>query len=261
MLKAIVAQIIAAALAAAAAVILTQPAHAQKKTKTERLLGESLNEFASDENGWTHLHWAALANDPEAARKLLETGATHSPLALGDNSPFSADGQRKAGLLGHDMEKWTNRKQTPVMVADAFKNTIVISILVEHGAFFLDALRGTPPPKAEWLYYEELNISAKDWDGKSHLHRAAKRNDLTAAQWLIANGAEVNPKQSNEWTPLHYAARFNATEIAALLLENGAEVNAKNENDATPLDWAIFNEDSEMQALLRAHDALCNEEC
>ena len=130
---AIIAKISAGLLAAAS--FLTQPAQTQReKTKTERLLGESFNKFASDENGWTHLHWSALANDAEAARKLLEAGAMPNPLALGDNSPFSVGGQRKAGLLGHDMEKWTNQKQTPLHEAAYHNATETAALLLENGA-------------------------------------------------------------------------------------------------------------------------------
>ena len=259
MSRTILAKIIAALFAAAAALFLSQPAQAQEKTKTERLLGESLNEFAHDENGWTHLHWAALANDAEAVRKLLQAGAIPSPLARGDNSPFSVDGKIKAGLLGHDMEKWTNQKQTPIAVADVFKNAAVVSIFVGHGVSILDAYRGILPPETEHFQAGKLDISSRRGNGSTHLHLAVGYNDLIAVRWLIANGADVNAKTNDGFVPLHGAAAENATEIVALLLENGAEVNAKVRRlDLTPLHFAAVENAIETAALLLENGAEVN---
>ena len=92
----------AAALALVLLAALAQPAAAQeKKTKVERLLKVELDEFWSDDNGWTQLHWAALANDGETVRRLLELGAVADPRTKEyDDSEFSEEGQRLARLLG-----------------------------------------------------------------------------------------------------------------------------------------------------------------
>ena len=133
----------------------------------------------------------------------------------------------------------------------------------------LAALRGAPPPTdtktEEWLREKEywngqLNPQAiiEDYGNESHLHVAARVNDLKAAQWLIANGADVNAKDEGSDTPLHHAAQYGTHEMVALLLKNGADVNAENENGWTILHFAVWGNSIETAALLLENGADVN---
>ena len=218
------------------------------RTKTEQLLNAELNPFAADENGWTHLHWAALLDDEQSLRRLLEADARPSPIALDDGSPFSAEGRRRAGALGRDMNQWRNRGQTPVFVAATFNLRSIVSILAKHGA-------PIPSPKTEHFALGKL-----DANNERHLRLAAENNDIEAVRWLIANGADVNAKGGEyDRTPLHEAADKNATQAAELLIKNGADVNAKGgEYDRTPLHEAAGKNATQAAELLIKNGAKVN---
>ena len=244
MSKAIASQILRATLFLAALVVVLAIGHSaqaqQEKTKTERLLDAELNPFTADENGWTHMYWAAAANDGEAIRRLLELGGSVDPIDHADGSEFSTAGRRRAGLLGLKMGDWKNHGDTPLIVAAWFGNGIAASVLIASGA----------------------NVSAKAGNGAVPLHGAALKNAADVAQMLLENGADVHAKTSEQgWTPLHTAAWKNALAVASLLLEYDAYANAETNEDETPLDRAIHEGHDEMQSLLRQHGGRCNKKC
>ena len=180
-----------AALAVALAVGHSAQAQ-QEKTKTERLLKAELDPFTADENGWTHMHWAAAANDGEAIRRLIELGASATPIALEDDSEFSADGRRRAALLGLKMGKWINEGDTPLGVAAWFGNGAAASVLIAGGA----------------------DVNVKISDGHTPLHSAAHGKAADVARMLLENGADPKAKDEDGDTPLHSAAYNNAADMA-----------------------------------------------
>ena len=230
-------------IAAFAFAVLSQNAEAQQsgqKTKTERLLKTNLDPTASDENGWTHLHWAAIADDSEAIRRLVELGAfTMAPSANADDSAFSHKGKRRAQLLGLQLTGWHNDGETPLHMAAWFNKVVAASVLIANGA--------------------EINHAKVD--GYTPLHFAAWNDAPEAAALLLENGAEVNAKADDGLAPLHFAAAVNASSAARLLLENGAEVNATNNKNETPMDWAIHRKHADMRSLLRRYGGRCRKLC
>ena len=209
------------------------------QTATERLLGAELDPFAADENGWTHMHWAAAGDDGEAIRRLLELGASVDPIDRADNSELSADGHRRAALLGLNMEDWKNTGDTPLIIAAWFGMRGSASILIASGA----------------------NVNAKNNRNGTPLHSSAWENTYDVARLLLENGADVNVKRNDGGTPLHLATWKNASDVARLLLENGAEINAKNDKGETPMDFAIYKKHAEMKSFLRRNGGRCNKFC
>ena len=243
MSKAIASQILRASLYLAALAVALAAGHSaqaqQEKTKTERLLKAELDPFTADENGWTHMHWAAAANDGEAIRRLIELGGSTESTDHGDDSEFSTAGHRRASLLGVKMGEWKNIGDTPLIVAAELGGGIAASVLIASGA----------------------DVNVKTNNGSTPLHSAAVGNASDVARLLLENGAEVNAKNDNGNTPLHRAAWKNASDVARLLLENGAEVNVKRNDDNTPMDRAIHHGHDEMQSFLRQHGGRCNKKC
>ena len=228
----------AAALALVLLAALAQSAAAQEgKTDTEQLLQAELNKFASDENGWTHLHWAALLDDGKAIQRLADMGAFMDPVDNEYDGEFSDKGKRRAQLLG--VKNIYTYVSTPLHVASRFNKSVAASVLIANGA----------------------DVKAKNKHGATPLHYAAETNAAEIAKMLLDKGADVKAKNNYGSTPLHYAAWKNAAEVAKMLLDKGAEVNAKDDDGETPLHWAIEKKYHAMQSLLRQHGGRCNEEC
>ena len=111
---------------------------------------------------------------------------------------------------------------------------------------------------------EEKIPNARDENGHSLLHGAARTNEYDVAKELIALGVDVSAIGRHGFTPLHIAAHGNARSVAALLIEHGADVNAGNSEKAqrpdpgTPLHVAAASNARDTAALLIEHGADVN---
>ena len=63
------------------------------------------------------------------------------------------------------------------------------------------------------LKKESIDVNAKNEDGQTPLHFAARRGHTETVKYLVEKGADVNAKNKYGQTPLHYAARRGHTEI------------------------------------------------
>jgi hypothetical protein len=81
-------------------------------------------------------------------------------------------------------------------------------------------------------------VNAKDSQGETPLHKAARKGHRDAASYLIAQGAIVDEKNIYTQTPLQIAANEGTVEIVELLLSKGAKVNGKDRMDQTALHYA-----------------------
>ncbi|MGW3447333.1 ankyrin repeat domain-containing protein [Streptomyces sp. NPDC001076] len=85
------------------------------------------------------------------------------------------------------------------------------------------------------------NHDVRDRQGRTPLHAAALRGDLTEVERLIGVGADPSAADSNGFTPLHLAAQEGHAGAAEALLNAGAEVDRRNRFGNTALFVAVFN--------------------
>ncbi|XP_048732299.2 ankyrin repeat domain-containing protein 50-like [Ostrea edulis] len=82
------------------------------------------------------------------------------------------------------------------------------------------------------------DVNHSDVTGKTGLHYASKRGQITAVQQLLQDGAMVNAVDESGKSPLIYAVENGFTAVAKDLIDHGAYVNQKDNNRMTPLRLA-----------------------
>ncbi|KAL8366751.1 hypothetical protein RB595_010556 [Gaeumannomyces hyphopodioides] len=90
------------------------------------------------------------------------------------------------------------------------------------------------------IFSGQVEVDAKDKEGRTLLSRAAGNGRETIVQLLLNTGqAETDAKDRGGWTPLLYAARYGHEAVVRLLLNTGqVEVDAKDNFGRTPLSLA-----------------------
>jgi len=95
--------------------------------------------------------------------------------------------------------------------------------------------------------------------GASALHLAvAKEHDSDLVQMLLERSALVNAKNDDGSTPLHWAARNSQAHNMRLLIAYGSDINALNAIGESPLVEAICYGNADCVKLLLARGALVN---
>ena len=193
----------------------------------EALLAAGADVNDANDRGWTPLHQAAYANQPEIASLLIEKGATLDTEAHGaGGAPLIAAlfwGHREvADLLGrHSLAPWNLRAAAglgiPKLVEDCFNadGTLTPEACAARGFYrphsgFPDWQPATDP--------QEVLDEALVW--------ACKSNRVAVLERLVRGGARVDA-DPYRGTPLIWAAARNRVEAAAWLLDHGADVNQK----------------------------------
>ncbi|MHC4947499.1 MAG: ankyrin repeat domain-containing protein [Planctomycetota bacterium] len=147
--------------------------------------------------GYAALHLAAAGDDVDAARRLLDAGASV------DDAVRSAE--------EHSSE-WGS---TPLHLAAAAGHEEVVDLLLEHGADVgaanedgMTALHRAVvhPAVVRTLLEAGADVDARDARGRTPLHWAARYPRRETIDALLAAGAEVHATDHDERTPLHRAA-------------------------------------------------------
>ena len=94
------------------------------------------------------------------------------------------------------------------------------------------------------------NVNAKNKIGNTPLHLATQLGQGKAARLLIQEGAKVNARDQESRTPLHLAAQLGQGKAARLLIQEGAKVNARDQESRTPLHYAARWGKAKVAALL-----------
>ena len=229
---------------------------------------------ATDDQGRTPVHLAALEGRPELMAALTEAGADPDALDDKGRTPlhlvayFGTDPEIVAALVqaGADLSAPDAKGRTPLEFAEKFSETPAIV------AALRDAVAAaTAPPERGPSAAAAASVSCHDWNtarffrnatvddvvrclatedpnarnasGRTPMHYAAQGSSPALVGALAEAGAELNaPDGKGGWTPLHLAAWFSTTpSVVAALLAVGADPAARDQTGKTPWDYAREN--------------------
>jgi cytohesin len=104
----------------------------------------------------------------------------------------------------------------------------------------------------ELLISKGAVIDARDKNALKALPLAAMAGstDIVKRINYLRYAREVNAKDKDGWTPLHYAARSGQKDVVLLLIDHGADVNAEAPDKSKPLDHATWSDRQDVVKLL-----------
>jgi ankyrin repeat protein len=193
--------------------------------------------WSKDEQGRSVLLLACMAGKPEIA-ELLRPHLGGLDLVEATLSGQPADVQRAAELL----EKFPR----------------LINEIHPWGgsAVHAAARRGRPDLLMAYLRPgPDFNLPSAPPEALTPLRMAVDHPDRAVAEEMVdamaGNGGDPNAKQGDGLSPLHAAARADSPEMIRLLIFNGADPSTRNSEGQTPLDLAVRLGKKEAAALLR----------
>lgn len=98
-------------------------------------------------------------------------------------------------------------------------------------------------------------LNARDENGRTPLHWAARGVHFEVLQFLVDRGADVNARDANGTMALHSAAARGHLAASRCLVERGAAVDVKNASGVTPFYYAALQGNREVLNYLLAHGA------
>jgi ankyrin repeat protein len=198
--------------------------------------------YSKDEQGRSVFLLAVLAGKPEVAEVLRPhrdgLDLVEATLAgLPDDAKRAAELLEKYPRLIHEIHPWGG---TAVHAAVRRGRSDLLFAFLRSGP---DFNLPSAPPEALTAY--RLAVDHPD---------PAVAEELVDI--LAGNGGDPNARQGDGWTPLHAAARAGSPEMIRLLIFDGADPDARTPQRETALDVAARLGKTEAAALLRSPASL-----
>ena len=200
-----------------------------------RLVMEGADVFAETQEGVTALIFAVSANQPDAAKMLID--------------------------FGSDVNKLTSRGVSPLIIAVKNQNAIIAEELIRGGADIdlADKYEATALHYAsvygyidiaDMLLYYDASTEKKTVEGSTPLLASVWAGNADIADLLIQKGANIEDKDKEGFTPFLMAALNGDTSIIQLLYKKGADIYATTKSNFNALSLAIMGDQSDATKLL-----------
>ena len=112
------------------------------------------------------------------------------------------------------------------------------NVKVRSSLLHLGAQKGDMREVREALSISQIDINARDEDGRTALHVCGVEGKTRVARYLCENSASVNVEDLSGATPLHLAAVKGNLEMVALLISHGAVDASKDDDGLFARDYA-----------------------
>jgi len=203
-----------------------------------RLTEETPSLWHEQRDGYTVLHWGALAGANIFVSKGLEAGAPVDSLAPNKQTPLMW-----ATTRGHiDVMRTLIEAQADIYARDSLGATPLLLAVQhqQHVAFLLLVAHADR---------DKLFAQADD-NGCGPAHWASYKGDMTSLKLLEYFDVDFNGLDTTKMTPLHRAVQSSQTSVIETLFDKQVDPSLRDSQGRTCLDLAEENRDASMKRVL-----------
>lgn len=183
----------------------------------------------------------ALKGSPEVVSLLLQKGADPNVKNnVGDNALHVA----VRNNLANQGTLLINAKTDIFAINAASETPVFLALAAKDGPY-------------DWFFTPSV-ISARDVNGDTAAHHAARKNLDKGLGYLKGRGADMTAVNTTKETLLHVAAKSNAVDALRYLINEKANMEARDNNGDTPLQASVLADSLSCMQLLIASGADLN---